>query len=115
MTTGDNNTNGTANITFTESPGWAVVYELKPPRPTILPGVKFRKVSGKEKILVKWSDGTTIEVACGDGERLDWEKGLAMCVVKKYFGNYTEFGKVLQKALDDNRITRKERKVMGLK
>ena len=37
--------------------------------------------------IVLWNDGTKTVVKCGDDEVWDPEKGLAMCIVKKAFGN----------------------------
>lgn len=37
--------------------------------------------------IVLWNDGTKTVVKCGDDEVWDPEKGLAMCIAKKAFGN----------------------------
>ena len=37
--------------------------------------------------IVLWNDGTKTVVKCGDDEIWDPEKGLAMCIAKKAFGN----------------------------
>ena len=37
--------------------------------------------------IVLWEDGTKTVVKCGEDEEFDWEKGLAMAIAKKAFGN----------------------------
>lgn len=37
--------------------------------------------------IVKWSDETKTVVKCGPEDKYDKEKGLAMAVAKKYYGN----------------------------
>ena len=37
--------------------------------------------------IVKWTDGTKTVVKCGKGDQYDKEKGLALAVAKKYYGN----------------------------
>lgn len=51
--------------------------------------------------IVFWTDGTKTVVKCGERDTYDTEKGLAMCFVKKWFGNkgnyYNKFYKWLPK------------------
>lgn len=51
--------------------------------------------------IVFWTDDTKTVVKCGKDETYDPEKGLAMAICKKYFGNegnyYNEFRKWLPK------------------
>lgn len=51
--------------------------------------------------IVFWTDNTKTVVKCGKNEAYDPEKGLAMAICKKYFGNegnyYNEFRKWLPK------------------
>lgn len=37
--------------------------------------------------IIFWSDGTKTVVKCGEGETFDPEKGLAMAIIKKMYGN----------------------------
>ena len=37
--------------------------------------------------IVLWEDGTKTIVKAQDGEKFDAEKGFALCLIKKYFGN----------------------------
>lgn len=37
--------------------------------------------------IVFWTDDTKTVVKCGDGETFDPEKGLAMAIAKKFYGN----------------------------
>jgi hypothetical protein len=60
--------------------------------------------------IVKWSDGTKTKVFCGEDEYYDSEKAVAMCVVKKYFGNYTKFAQAMENVFYDETISRKEKK-----
>ena len=60
--------------------------------------------------VVKWTDGTKTVVKCGEHDKYDPEKGLAMAMAKKYFGNegkyYNEIAKWLP-AEGDNAQTKK--------
>ena len=49
--------------------------------------------------IVFWKDGSKTVVKCGSGEQFDAEKGLAMAIVKKYFGNKGNYNNVLKKYL----------------
>jgi len=61
--------------------------------------------------VVKWTDGTKTVVKCGEHDKYDPEKGLAMAVAKKYFGNegkyYNEIAKWLPEG--DNAQTKKSK------
>jgi len=61
--------------------------------------------------LVRWSDGTETKVTCHN-EEWDEEKGLAMGIVKKFMGNYTDFNTALEGAFRDNRLSRKQKKFL---
>lgn len=49
--------------------------------------------------IVKWSDGTKTVVKCGEHDTYDPEKGLAMAVTKKYFGNEGNYYEIFKKWL----------------
>lgn len=51
--------------------------------------------------VVYWSDGTKTVVKCGPHDTFDPEKGLAMAVAKKHFGNGNEFHKVFKRWVPD--------------
>ena len=53
--------------------------------------------------IVCWKDGTKTVVKCQDGDVYDKEKGLAMCVAKKFFGNKGNFNKVFNKFIGEDR------------
>ena len=53
--------------------------------------------------MVYWKDGTKTVVKCQDGDVYDKEKGLAMCVAKKFFGNKGNFNKVFNKFIGEDR------------
>lgn len=69
-------------------------------------------IDGKENIekvifndpatIVFWKDGTKTVVKCQDDDVYDKEKGLAMCVAKKFFGNKGNFNKVFKKYIGED-------------
>lgn len=51
--------------------------------------------------IVMWMDGTKTIVKCQDGDAFDPEKGLAMAISKKAFGNKGKYCDVFKKCLED--------------
>ena len=49
-------------------------------------GIK-RVIFNDPATIVIWEDGTKTVVKCQDGDIYDKQTGLALCVMKKYFGN----------------------------
>lgn len=49
--------------------------------------------------IIYWKDGTKTVVKCQQGDVYDDEKGLALCIAKKYFGNKSNFNNVFKKYL----------------
>ena len=49
--------------------------------------------------IVLWNDGTKTVVKCGDDDVWDPEKGLAMCIAKKAFGNKGNYWNAMQDML----------------
>lgn len=49
--------------------------------------------------IVYWADGTKTVVKCSENDIFDPEKGLAMAIVKKAFGNDNSFHKIFKKWL----------------
>ena len=47
--------------------------------------------------IVVYDDGTKTVVKCQPGDTYDAEKGLALCIAKKYFGNKGNFNEVFKK------------------
>lgn len=47
--------------------------------------------------IVIWADGTKTVVKCQEGDTYDEEKGLALCIAKKYLGNKGNFNEVFKK------------------
>ena len=47
--------------------------------------------------IVMWQDGSKTVVKCGENEEFDWEKGLAMAVAKKAFGNQGNYFNQIKK------------------
>lgn len=50
--------------------------------------------------VVIWKDGTKTIVRAKDGDKYDKEKGLALCVMKKVFGNKSKFNNILHEWVD---------------
>lgn len=46
--------------------------------------------------IVIWNDGTKTVVKCQEGEHFDKEKGVAMCFMKKFLGNKSNFNNVFR-------------------
>lgn len=69
--------------------------------------------------IVFWEDGTKTVVKCQDGDEFDPEKGLAMAIVKKAYGNKGSYCNKLKKWLpkeepvDTNRIFTIDPKVIS--
>ena len=60
--------------------------------------------------IVFWEDGTKTVVKCQDGDEFDPEKGLAMAIVKKAYGNKGNYCNKLKKWLPkDNSVSSKKR------
>ena len=51
--------------------------------------------------VVMWNDGTKTIVRCSENDFYDPEKGLAMAIVKKAYGNDNKFHKVFKKWIPD--------------
>ena len=50
--------------------------------------------------IVFWSDGSKTVVKCGENDFYDHEKGLAMCIAKRYLGNKGNYYNKLRKWLN---------------
>ena len=67
------------------------------PKPTnYLPEIKSVKFNGPATIVF-WADGTKTVVKCQDGDDYSEEVGLAMCIVKKAFGNTSKYNDIFKK------------------
>ena len=49
--------------------------------------------------VVMWNDGTKTIVRCSENDFYDPEKGLAMAIIKKVYGNDNSFHKIFKKWL----------------
>jgi hypothetical protein len=65
--------------------------------------------------IVIWGDGTKTVVKCQPGDTYDKEKGLALCISKKYLGNKGNFNEVFKKWITEERIVYKDTKIGGPK
>ena len=67
------------------------------PIPTnYLPEIKNVKFNGPATIVF-WADGTKTVVKCQNGDDYSEEVGLAMCIVKKAFGNTSKYNDIFKK------------------
>lgn len=46
--------------------------------------------------IILWNDGTKTVVRCGDDEKFDPEKGIAMCLLKKILGNTGDYNNYIR-------------------
>ena len=53
--------------------------------------------------IVIWEDGTKTVVKCQPGDVYDKEKGLALCIAKKYFGNKGNFNEIFKKWIPEEK------------
>ena len=66
-----------------------------------LENLEIKKVIFNEPAtIVFWSDGSKTVVKCGENDFYDHEKGLAMCIVKRFLGNKGNYYNKLRKWLD---------------
>ncbi len=72
--------------------------KAKPEQKPTFPKVKAVTFS-KPATIVWWKDGTKTVVKCGDKDTYDAEKGLAMAIAKKTYGNKYEYYDVFKKWL----------------
>lgn len=54
--------------------------------------------------IVLWEDGTKTVVACGEGDKYDPEKGLAMAISKKALGNTSAYYETFKQWIPDEII-----------
>ena len=79
---------------------------LRPYDPTVFGkkrlGDNIKRVifSGPFTIVI-WNDGTKTMVKCAD-EKFDKEKGLAMCIAKKFLGNKGKYYDVFKKWIEED-------------
>ena len=67
------------------------------PKPAnYLPEIKNVKFNGPATIVF-WADGTKTVVKCQNGDNYSEEVGLAMCIVKKVFGNTSKYNDIFKK------------------
>ena len=60
-----------------------------------LPNIK-RVIFNKPATIVLWEDGTKTVVKCSDEDLWNPEKGLAMCIIKKIYGNDNSYHKIFK-------------------
>ena len=58
--------------------------------------------------IVYWNDGTKTVVKCGEDDIYDKEKGLALCYMKKYYGNKGSYNEILKKWCEEKEEPKKE-------
>lgn len=74
----------------------------------LFPDIK-KVIFNNPATIVFWSDGTKTVVKCKEEDVFDQEKGLALCFMKKIYGNTGYFNNVLKKYVteekDDDEFT----------
>ena len=60
-----------------------------------------RVIFNKPYTIVIWKDGTKTMVKCDEEDTYDKEKGLALCYVKKMFGNNGKYYDIFKKFIDE--------------
>lgn len=78
--------------------------------PLLEEGVIKKVIFNDPATIVIWTDGTKTVVKCSENDIFDPEKGLAMAITKKAFGNDNSFHKIFKKWLpkeeeDPNQLT----------
>ena len=74
----------------------ALVPKCTPIPTNYLPEIRNVKFNGPATIVF-WEDGTKTVVKCQDGDDYSEEVGLAMCIVKKVFGNKSKYNDIFKK------------------
>ena len=60
------------------------------------------KKTGQWHTTVSWIDDSKTTVACQEGDTPDKEKGLAMCICKKLFGNKGNYNEIFKEFCKDD-------------
>lgn len=68
-----------------------------------VPYVK-RVIISPPATIILWEDDTKTICKCSEGEEFDIEKGIAMCFLKKMFGNPSQVRKFIGKCVKENAI-----------
>ena len=77
------------------------------------PGIK-KVIFNDPVTVVIWDDDTKTIVKCQPGDTYDAEKGLALCIAKKYFGNKGNFNEVFKKWVpEDNKTPVEKESIVG--
>lgn len=87
-----NFSNSTLTFTSTEN---GIIYEIQR---NLFPEIK-NVIFNDPATIVFWEDGTKTVVKCQDGDEFDPEKGLAMAIVKKAYGNKSNYCNKMKKWL----------------
>lgn len=51
--------------------------------------------------IIYWNDKTKTVVKCQNGDTYDKEKGLLLCIAKKFFGDNGSYNNILKKYLEE--------------
>ena len=74
------------DCTFTTYTDYYSMYGINALKTNYIPEIK-NVIFNDPATIVFWEDGTKTVVKCQDGDEFDPEKGLAMAIVKKAYGN----------------------------
>ena len=62
----------------------------------VMPEIK-KVIFHNPATIVYWDDNTKTVVKCGDDDKYDKEKGLALCYMKRLFNNKGNYNEILKK------------------
>lgn len=79
-----------------------------------VPYVK-RVIISPPATIILWEDDTKTVCKCSEGDEFDVEKGIAMCFLKKMFGNPSQVRKFIDKCLKENSVECSQHLIEGKK
>lgn len=65
--------------------------------------------------IILWQDDTKTVCKCSEGDEFDAEKGIAMCFLKKMFGNPSQVRKFIDKWMKENSVECSQHLIEGKK
>lgn len=83
---------------------WMKLFGLEDSLEFYKPHTIKRVIFNDPATIVFWQDGTKTVVKCSDRDSYDKEKGLAMCFVKKMFGNSGKYYDVFKQWCEEKEV-----------
>ena len=87
-----------SNLYWSLSNSTYSTYDMKDSKTNYIPEIK-NVIFNDPATIVFWEDGTKTVVKCQDGDEFDPEKGLAMAIAKKAYGNKGNYCNKMKKWL----------------